>query len=186
MFSILKRSSSQAALRLASTPSAVATLARAPISTSAICLEKRLFIGNLAWSTDEQTLTDLFAVHGEITQCSVARDRETGELAIPEILLQSRLEMHSYLVVVLKSRARGFGFITYSDDDAALKAIDAMNGVEVGERQIRVSEAIARDGPRPPRNDGGRGGYGGDRGGYGGDRGGDRGGYGGDRGGDRY
>ncbi|KAH6561669.1 hypothetical protein BASA50_000316 [Batrachochytrium salamandrivorans] len=161
MFSILKRSSSQAALRLASTPSAVATLARAPISTSAICLEKRLFIGNLAWSTDEQTLTDLFAVHGEITQCSVARDRETG-------------------------RARGFGFITYSDDDAALKAIDAMNGVEVGERQIRVSEAIARDGPRPPRNDGGRGGYGGDRGGYGGDRGGDRGGYGGDRGGDRY
>ena len=72
-------------------------------------------------------------------------------------------------------RARGFAFVTFQDDDAALKAIEALNGAEIADRAIRVSEAISRDRSADNRGNGGRGGYGGNRGG-------NRGGFGGNRG----
>jgi RNA recognition motif-containing protein len=60
-------------------------------------------------------------------------------------------------------RSRGFGFVSFADDDAATRAIDGMNGAELDGRNIRVNEAHDR-----PREGGGGGGGGGRRGGYGG------------------
>ncbi|MEY3012219.1 MAG: hypothetical protein RIT45_954, partial [Pseudomonadota bacterium] len=112
----------------------------------------KLFVGGLAWATDNASLGEAFAAHGEVAEAVVITDRETG-------------------------RSRGFGFVTFAEEAAALAAVDAMNGATLDGRTIRVNVAEERSrGPRP----GGFGG-GGDRGGFGGGggRGGDRGGFGG-------
>ena len=86
----------------------------------------------------------------------------------------------------VSGRPRGFGFITFSTPDEAQKAVEAMNGAQIGGRPLTVN--IAR--PREDRPSGGGGGYGGGGGGGGGSRGGrggGGGGYGGGGGGrDRY
>ncbi len=125
----------------------------------------RIYVGNLPYSADNQQLSELFSVFGEVVEATVVIDRDTGQ-------------------------SKGFGFVQMADDDAARNAIAGLNGTMLGNRTIRVNEAQARperSGPRGgygdrPRGGGGYG-RGGDRGGYGG--GGDRGGYsgGGDRGG---
>ncbi len=105
----------------------------------------RLYVGNLPFSTTNDTLRDLFSAHGEVTDVHVVTDRETG-------------------------RSRGFGFVTMGTDDAAQRAIEATNGTMLDGRALRVNEAEERA-PRGPR--GGGGGGGGDRGrrgGGGGDR----------------
>ena len=74
-------------------------------------------------------------------------------------------------------RSRGFAFVEMATPEEAAAAIEQFNGKDFGGRNLTVNEA-------KPREDRGRGGYGGGRGGgggYGGDRGGDHGGYGGDR-----
>ena len=117
---------------------------------------KRLYVGGLAWATDDQGLHDAFAKFGEVVDHKVISDRETG-------------------------RSRGFGFVTYGTDAEAAAAVEAMNGAEVDGRRLTVNEARERGGGGGPG--GGGGGYrggGGDRGGGGG---GYRGGGGGDRGG---
>lgn len=101
-------------------------------------MSKRLFVGGLAWATDETGLRDAFEQFGEVTDCKVVTDRDTG-------------------------RSRGFGFVTFTDDAAADKAIEEMNGAELDGRAIKVDEAREREGGR-----GGRGGGGGFRGGRGG------------------
>ena len=109
---------------------------------------KNIFVGNLPWRTDDQELENLFSQYGEVLSAKVISDRETG-------------------------RSRGFGFVEM-EDDAALEAIENLNGQEMDGREIRVNEAN----DRPQRSGGGGGGVG-HRGGGGGHRGGNGGGGGG-------
>ncbi|MDH3816170.1 MAG: RNA-binding protein [Acidobacteriota bacterium] len=101
---------------------------------------KKLFVGSLSWDTNDEGLNAAFSPFGEISEAIVISDRYTG-------------------------RSRGFGFVTFVDDEAADKAIEALNGTELDGRTIRVDVAQAKE-----RSGGGGGGGGGDRGG---DRGGD-------------
>src|SRR5205809_689190 len=115
-------------------------------------MNTKLFVGNLSFNTTENDLQDAFAAHGTVVEANLVTDRTTG-------------------------RPRGFAFVTMSSPEEAQKAIDAMNGKELGGRALSVN--IAR--PREERPGGGGGG-GGRRGyGGGGGGGGGRGGYGGGR-----
>ena len=115
---------------------------------------KRLYVGNLSYSTTEADLRDAFAATGnEVTEVKVVLDRDTG-------------------------RPRGFAFVEMSTDAGAAAAIETLNGKDLQGRAIAVSEARERAGGGGGGG-GGRGGFGG--GGRGGDRGGDRGGFGGGR-----
>jgi RNA recognition motif-containing protein len=97
---------------------------------------KKIYVGNLPWSTTEADLKDLFARFGRVSSAAVAMDRGTG-------------------------RSRGFGFIEMDDADAE-NAIARLNGSELGQRSLRVNEAQERDAARgAPRGDGGGGGRGG-------------------------
>ncbi|MCB9779264.1 MAG: RNA-binding protein [Alphaproteobacteria bacterium] len=127
----------------------------------------KLFVGGLAWATDDEGLRAAFETFGELTEAKVIRERDTG-------------------------RSRGFGFIGFANDEDAEKARTEMDGAELDGRTIRVNEAEDRrggggggggGGGRGGRG-GGRGGFGGGGGGRGGSRGG-RGGGGGGRGGSR-
>jgi RNA recognition motif-containing protein len=125
-------------------------------------MAKRIYVGNLSYSTNSSELEQLFSEFGQVESAEVISDRDTG-------------------------RSKGFGFVSMPNDAEAEAAINAMTGREVGGRALTVNEAK----PREERGGGGggRGGFGGGggRGGYGG--GGGRGGYGGGRGGgrgDRY
>jgi RNA recognition motif-containing protein len=101
---------------------------------------KNLFVGNLSFQTTESELQALFEQFGEITRVQIMTDRDTG-------------------------RSRGFGFVEMTSDEAAAKAIEALNGTELGGRSLNVNEARPK-----PEGKGGRGfggGGGGGRGGYG-------------------
>lgn len=118
---------------------------------------KKLYVGNLPFSTDDNSLRSLFEAHGQVASASIVMDRDTG-------------------------RSRGFGFVEMTDDGEATRAVEAMNGQQVDGRSIVVNEAR----PKEPRSGGFGGGGGGGRGGFGGGGGGGRGGFGGGgRGGDR-
>jgi len=97
---------------------------------------KKIYVGNLPWSTTEADLKDLFARFGTVHSAAVAMDRQAG-------------------------RSRGFGFIEMDDADAE-NAIAQLNGSELGQRSLRVNEAQEGGGARgAPRGDGGGGGLGG-------------------------
>ena len=121
-----------------------------------------IYVGNLSFQAEREDLLDLFGQYGEVRQCSLPLDRETG-------------------------RKRGFAFVELSDDAAEQKAIDDLQDVEWMGRMIRVNKATPREGGGGGGgggNRGGGGGYGGNRGGgggYGGDGGGGGGGGGGNR-----
>ena len=124
-------------------------------------MNQRIYVGNLPFSATEDQVRQLFAPYGEVLSCSLPTDRDTG-------------------------RPRGFGFIEMEGADAQ-KAIDALNGTDMGGRALTVNQARERE-DRGPRGGGG-GGYGGGGGGGGGYRGGGGGGgrreYGGGGGGYR-
>jgi RNA recognition motif-containing protein len=113
-----------------------------------------IYVGNLSFQAEREDLLDLFGQYGEVRQCSLPLDRETG-------------------------RKRGFAFVELADDAAEQKAIDDLQDVEWMGRMIRVNKATPREGGG---GGGGRGGYGGGGGG-GGRSGGGGGGYGGGGGG---
>jgi cold-inducible RNA-binding protein len=130
-------------------------------------MNTKLYVGNLAFHTTEDTLQRLFSQCGEVAEAKLILDRETG-------------------------RSRGFAFVTMATAVGAQKAVEQMNGADLDGRALRVNEAEERR----PRSGGGGGGGGGFRGGGGGggggggfrgggggggDRGGRRGGGGGDR-----
>jgi len=101
---------------------------------------KNIFVGNLNFQTTEADLTGLFQPFGQLGRLHIATDRETG-------------------------RARGFAFVEMPNDAEATKAIAALDGKELGGRNIKVSEARPK-GERPPRsNSGGAGRPSGGRGG---------------------
>jgi cold-inducible RNA-binding protein len=112
-------------------------------------MNRKLFVGNLSFNTEERALQDLFAQAGPVTSVRLMRDQATG-------------------------RARGFGFVEMETDEGAQAAIDKFNNTELDGRRIAVNEAR----PMVPGGGGGRGGGGFGRGGGGGGRGGG-GGYGG-------
>lgn len=109
-----------------------------------------IYVGNLSFQAEREDLLDLFGQYGEVRQCSLPLDRETG-------------------------RKRGFAFVELADDAAEQKAIDDLQDVEWMGRMIRVNKATPREGGGGGGG-GGRGGYGG---GGGGGRSGGGGGYGG-------
>lgn len=121
----------------------------------------KLYVGNLAFSTTEDRLREIFEAHGAVSSATIVMDRETG-------------------------RSRGFGFVEMNDDAQARAAIDALNGQSMDGRDLTVNEARPReDRPRGGGFGGGGGGGGGrGRGGFGGGGGGGgRGGFGGGGGG---
>jgi RNA recognition motif-containing protein len=88
----------------------------------------KIYVGNLPFSATEDELRKLFAAHGTVQSVSLITDRETG-------------------------RPRGFGFVEMPSSDAA-RAIENLNGKNMGGRPLRVNEAQERKGPpgpRPPR-----------------------------------
>jgi len=136
-------------------------------------LGKKLYVGNLSYSTTSEDLQQLCSEHGSVVSAQVIMDRESG-------------------------RSKGFGFVEMGTDEEAQAAITALNGRAVGGRNLRVNESI----PQAPRSGGfggggggggagGGGGFGGRRsggggtggGGYGGGGSGGGGGYGGGGGG---
>jgi cold-inducible RNA-binding protein len=108
---------------------------------------KNIFVGNLSFGTSEQDVRALFEAHGTVDRVNIVTDRDTGQ-------------------------PRGFAFVEMANDAEGERAINAVNGREVGGRALNVNEA------RPKGEGGGGGGRG--RGGFGG--GGGRGGGGGGRG----
>lgn len=81
--------------------------------------KSRLFVGSLPWSIDNNSLRDLFAQFGEITDVFVVTDRDSG-------------------------RSKGFGFITFAKEEDAQKALD-MNGKDVEGRTIVVNVAKPKE-----------------------------------------
>jgi RNA recognition motif-containing protein len=116
----------------------------------------KIYVGNLPFSATESEVRDLFAQHGTVDSVALPTDRETG-------------------------RPRGFGFVEMPQADAQ-KAMQALNGFNMGGRPLRVNEA--QDRPRTGGGGGRPGGGGRSGGGYGG--GGSGGGYGGGGGGGGY
>ncbi|KAL9231638.1 hypothetical protein vseg_006839 [Gypsophila vaccaria] len=104
-------------------------------------VEYRCFVGGLAWATDDRSLEQAFSQFGNVTDSKIINDRETG-------------------------RSRGFGFVTFSDEQSMRDAIEQMNGRELDGRNITVNEAQSR-GSGGGGGRGGGGGYGGGRGGGG-------------------
>ena len=98
---------------------------------------KKLYVGNLPFSANDETLQEIFAQAGTVESAKVITDRDTG-------------------------RSKGFGFVEMSSDQEAADAIQRFNGADYGGRAMTVSEAR----PMAPReNRGGGGGFGGGRGG---------------------
>ncbi|KAL9631454.1 MAG: hypothetical protein Q9204_004223 [Flavoplaca sp. TL-2023a] len=106
----------------------------------------KLFIGGLAWHTDDTALRAKFEEFGQVEEAIVVKDRDTG-------------------------RSRGFGFVRFAQEQNADEAAGAMNNIEFDGRTIRVDKASERGSGGGGGGFGGRGGGyggGGGRGGYGG------------------
>lgn len=102
---------------------------------------RRLYVGNLPYSTGEAELQALFSQSGNVESVRVMRDAATG-------------------------RARGFAFVEMATDEEATKAASEFNGHQMGGRPLTVNEA--RPKPAGGFGEGGGGGFGGNRGGGGG------------------
>jgi len=85
-------------------------------------MSKKIFVGNIAWSVAEDDLSTAFSQHGEIEDLVILKDRYTH-------------------------RSRGFGFVTFVNDEDAEKAVAALNGYNLNGRDLVVNEA------KPPRKD---------------------------------
>jgi len=105
-------------------------------------MAKKLFVGGLSWNMKDEDLRQAFAPHGEITEAKVVTDRDTG-------------------------RCRGFGFVTFAQNEDAKSAISKMDGATLDGKTIKVNEAQEKS-PRSGGRSGG--GFGGGRGGGGGGR----------------
>lgn len=78
-----------------------------------------IYVGNLSYSTTDDSLRSLFEQHGEVSSAKVIENRETG-------------------------RSRGFGFVEMPNDEEAKAAIDAINDTEFEGRTLKVNEARPR------------------------------------------
>jgi len=85
-----------------------------------------IYVGNLAFTTTEHDLRQLFEPYGAVDEIRVITDRDTG-------------------------RSKGFGFVEMSDSAAAKAAIAGLQGTEVAGRTLTVNEARPREPRREPR-----------------------------------
>ena len=76
-----------------------------------------IYVGSLPWSTDEEELKKLFSPFGEVEKVYIPYDRSL-------------------------ERARGYGFVTMPDHEAAMKAIGGLDGTELRGRTLRVSKSL--------------------------------------------
>jgi len=86
-------------------------------------MAKKLYVGNINYSTTEDQLEDLFAQFGTVLSTNIIVDRMTD-------------------------RSKGFGFVEMEEESSADAAIAALNNTEFQSREIRVNEAL----DRRPRN----------------------------------
>lgn len=84
-----------------------------------------IFVGNLAFSTTDQALRQLFESYGAVDTVNILTDRDTG-------------------------RPRGFGFVEMPESAAAKAAIEGLNGTELDGRALTVNEAKPREPRRAP------------------------------------
>src|SRR5262245_30708575 len=99
-------------------------------------MSKKLYVGSLPYSVDDDQLKELAAEYGEVLSANVIKDKFSGQ-------------------------SKGFGFVEMATDEGAEAAINGLNGKEVGGRTLKVNEAR----PMAPRSGGGFGGGGGGGGG---------------------
>jgi len=98
-------------------------------------MSKRIYVGGLPFSTNDEQLNAAFAPYGTVASAKVITDKFSGQ-------------------------SRGFGFVEMSNDSEALAAIEKLNGSDMGGRKLTVNEAR----PMEPRSGGGGGrGFGGGR-----------------------
>lgn len=95
---------------------------------------RKLYVGNLPYSADQKSLTELFGKCGTVDSVNVITDRDTGQ-------------------------SKGFAFVEMSSDSEAQKAIQELNGTDCEGRPLTVNEAK----PQKEKSRGARGGYGGGR-----------------------
>jgi len=95
-----------------------------------------IYVGNLAYTTTDDELRDLFAAYGAVNSARVCVDRMT-------------------------SRSKGFGFVEMASTEEAQAAIAALNGREIGGRALRVNESQPKPRTERPPRSGGFGGNGG-------------------------
>jgi cold-inducible RNA-binding protein len=79
-------------------------------------MSKKLYVGNLSFQTTEADLTSMFEPYGTVESARIITDRDTG-------------------------RSKGFAFVEMSEDEAAEKAMAALNGQECGGRALTINEA---------------------------------------------
>ena len=84
-------------------------------------MAKKIYVGNLSYSTTEETLKNQFSQFGEVLSVSIIMDKVT-------------------------EKSKGFGFVEMEDDAAADSAIATINQKEIDGRRVRVSEATERRG----------------------------------------
>ena len=89
-------------------------------------MSMKVYVGNLAFSVKEDELREKFASFGELTEVTIIMDRMSG-------------------------RSKGFGFVTFADDEAAKKAIAELDGKEFQGRNLKVNEARPME-ERPQRS----------------------------------
>jgi RNA recognition motif-containing protein len=85
-------------------------------------MARKLYVGNLSWSTTEDTLNTAFRAFGVLKSVRIIMDRETGQ-------------------------SKGFGFVEFDNDADCASAMDKMNGINLDGRPLKVNEAT----PREPR-----------------------------------
>lgn len=78
-----------------------------------------IYVGNLPFSSNSGDLEELFGQYGQVDSAAVISDRETG-------------------------RSRGFGFVEMGNDEEARRAIEELDGHDMGGRNLRVNEARPR------------------------------------------
>ena len=101
-------------------------------------MNNKLYVGQLSYSVDSDTLNNHFAAIGEVLSAKVITDRATG-------------------------RSKGFGFVEMSTENDAQTAIDKLNGTDLLGRSINVSLAKPQEEKKPFGNRSGGGGFGGNR-----------------------
>jgi len=83
-------------------------------------MSTKVYVGNLSYSVDDEKLKELFAPFGEVSETIVIKDRYSG-------------------------RSKGFGFVTFADEESAKKAVSELNGKEVDGRELKVNEARPKE-----------------------------------------
>src|SRR3989344_5513361 len=86
----------------------------------------KLYIGNLSFDISDEELKKVFSSFGEIEEATIIKDKFSG-------------------------RSKGFGFVTFKDEESAKQAISEMNEKEIEGRALKVNEAKPMDPDRPRR-----------------------------------